>query len=317
MIDNGDIPMRQLNRCDRKGGAMNDLDGSTGAGTPRDGDDVATGPALSPHTFTGSADRVALRLTPARGDAAPGAVEVIDAASLPVGTTAPPAEIVVRQLYPDTVVPVVDTGAASSRTPPPPGPLPLPGVQGRVRGGKGVFRRRVWLGMAAIIIALTAIALLVLQSFGRTADAVLPSASAPAIVGAPATPAPSLAPVLAPPPSSVLTAVPPTSIPSTATAVPLATAVPTAAPVVIATVEPTTLPITAPTAVPPTSVPPTSVPNAPSPPPAVNPAAPPPQGAVPAGTVSLPASPRLPPAIPLPATNIPSVPQVPRKPPVP
>jgi len=299
---------------------MKDTDGSTDAGGPQNSDDVDTAPALSPHTFTGSADRVALRLTPVRGDAAPGAVEVIDAASQPVGTTAPPPEIAVRQLYPDTVVPDMATGAAALRTsPPPPAPPPQASVPGHMRGGNGVLRRRVWLGLAAIVAALIAVAFLALHPFGRTANAVLPTISATATVGTPATPAPSLAPLLAPSPSSVPTAVPPTSIPSTATAEPSATAVPTVAPapIVIATAEPITVPITVPTAVSPTSVPPTAVPNAPPPPQGSLLAVEAPPGANPAATVSLPAIPREPPAIPLPATNIPSVPQVPRKPPVP
>ncbi|MDQ6908783.1 MAG: hypothetical protein M3176_18325, partial [Chloroflexota bacterium] len=175
---------------------MNDPNDSTDAGTARSSDDLGTDPALSSRTFTGSADRVALRITPARGDAPPGAVEVIDAASQPVGTTPPQAEIVVRQLHPDTVVPATVARVVPAHPLPLP-PLPLAQTPGGKRGGNIVRGRRVWFGIAAIVIALLAIGFLALQSFGRSSNAVAPSASAPARVDVPATSAAPLVPTLA------------------------------------------------------------------------------------------------------------------------
>ena len=288
---------------------MKDAESSTGAGTTRDGDDVSTDPALSSHTFTGSADRVALRITPAHGNAPPGSVEIIDAASNPVGTTAPPAEIVIRQLYPDTVEPTTST------QPPLPGRPPLAHAPGRVRGRNRGLSRWAWFGIAAvaaIVGALLIVGFLVLRPLGRSTNTALPAATAPALVGAPATPAPSLTPTLAPLPSPVPTTLP-TAAPLTSTltpptAAPLPTSVPTApsAPTEVATAAPTAVPDVAPTVAPPTSVPSVSSP------PAVAPAAQ--GGAAPAAPGSQPAIPPLPPGIRVPPTIIPQAPQLPRKP---
>lgn len=299
---------------------MNDPNGSTDAGAARGSDDLGTDPALSSHTFTGSADRVALRITPARGDAPPGAVEVIDAASQPVGTIPPQAEIVVRQLHPDTGVPATVARAAPSDTlplPPPPLPLPLAQTQAGKRGGNTVRGRYAWFGIAAIVVALLAIGFLALQSFGRNSNAVAPSTSAPARVDVSATSAAPLVPTLAPLPSPASTAVPATSAPIAATSAPTVAPSPTTVPT--ATISPAVIAIsTAVPAIVPTAVPPTSAPNAPPSPSVDVPVAAPQGGAIAAATAApLPAIPPLPPGIRLPPTNIPSVPQVPRKPPSP
>lgn len=276
---------------------MKDQEGSTSAGATRDGDSVSTDPALSSHTFRGSADRVALRITP-RGDAAPGSVKVVDAANQPVSTTAPPAAIVVRHLYPDTIEPATAPSITPPGTPP---PEAFPPAQGRGRRqGMRRLSRQAWFGIAAIIVALLAIGFLALQSFGRTSTVILPTASATAIVQATTTPALAVAPTLAP------TAAPLASTPITPTEAPLPTVTPTevALPTVAPTPAPaptaasTEAPVTVPSAVPPTSVP----------------AAPPAPAVAPAAPAARPAIPPLPPGISLPATRIPSVPQVPRKP---
>jgi hypothetical protein len=292
---------------------MKGSDRSTGAGATRDGDDVSTDPALSSHTYTGSADRVTLRITPTHSDTSPGSVKVIDAANQPVSTTAPPEEIAVRQLYPDTIEPATAPRPAPPRTPPP-GAVAHAHGQGRMPGMSRVSRR-AWFGIAAIIVALLAIGFLALQSFGRTSTVILPTASATAIVQATATPALSVAPtlaptvILAPTAAPAPTDVPLVSTPTTPTESPLPTVTPTevALPTVAPTPAPapTTAPTEAPVAAPitaPSAVPPTSVPAAP-PAPAVAPAAP----------AVRPAIPPLPPGIPVPS-RIPSVPQIPRKP---
>ena len=136
-----------------------------------------------------------------------------------MGTTAPQDEIVVRQLYPDTDRASHDQPRrTSAHTASRPAPLPLAACaapHGRRERREDSPNRRVWLGIAAIIVVLLAIGFLACGHWGGPPTAVLPSASAPALVGVPATPAVPLAPTLVPLPSPVPTAVSPTSIPST------------------------------------------------------------------------------------------------------